>query len=614
MDKKTRIRLIFSILLSIALIAGVTYAIFNYVTDKTNVVMNIDGDDIQFDAGTDITINNMLPVYTMDEGVYKDIIIYKKNNNYKAGINLFLNLKTWPVTLSDTSFRWALYKNGEYYTSGDFKSYKQGNNIKLTASTQPLKMQEESDTYRLYLWIDAYQESNINMMNKSFIVSVYGQVSFYDEDDVLVQESTPNAPELAEGMIPIKYNNVIDEWQKADVTNNNNDWYDYGERHWANAVMVKETSRNEYMNASVGTTINEDDILAYYVWIPRYRYLLFNVESQTMDAQEIQIEFQKKTDEISNGTKNGEFLTHPAFWWDNNSNGIRESGEELSGIWVSKFQTGGTENTPLVKPGIISKNGLNYLQLFNMNKNFESTTYLTESGANSIDSHITKNIEWGAVAYLTHSRYGINQRICLNNSSSYITGRSGGAVASNVAKISNHYSGLTTASGASIGNGYYTYNDFYINYDGTVSINKETGLGQCASTTGNVTGIYDMSGLYTELVMAFVKGQNGQIVGRSGFTSTTIPESKYYDAYEAGTSASECSRRILGDAICEIRGWYGAGVKFITSTGYSWFVRGDSSGDAASVYTAGGILAYTTSDGSNVAYSRTGARSVIVLP
>ena len=33
---------------------------------------------------------------------------------------------------------------------------------------EEITLYEDKDDYTLYLWIDAYQESNINMMNKSF--------------------------------------------------------------------------------------------------------------------------------------------------------------------------------------------------------------------------------------------------------------------------------------------------------------------------------------------------------------------------------------------------------------------------------------------------------------
>ncbi len=49
---------------------------------------------------------------------------------------------------------------------------------------------------------------------------------------------------------------------------------------------------------TTGVTVNEDDILAYYVWIPRYKYKMWSVdnESKTGQEQEIQIVFENKND------------------------------------------------------------------------------------------------------------------------------------------------------------------------------------------------------------------------------------------------------------------------------------------------------------------------------
>ena len=50
-----------------------------------------------------------------------------------------------------------------------------------------------------------------------------------------------------------------------------------------------------------------------YVWIPRYKYKLFNVSGTTTSAQMIEIEFENSTTSKSSGSQNGEWLTHPAF-------------------------------------------------------------------------------------------------------------------------------------------------------------------------------------------------------------------------------------------------------------------------------------------------------------
>ena len=521
---KNKITIIVSIICSIILLLGGTYAAWNFLTEKTSVTMLVGGDQISFDAGANITVDKILPVYTMEDGITKDITVYKAEGDYTAGIDLYLNLKTWPSTMSNPCFRWAVYKNGAYLSSGDFSGKSKGNTIRLTSYTQKLNLEEEKDTYTLYMWIDAYQETNVNMMNKSFSVNLYGQVSFYDNDDPIINEVEPNVPDLADGMIPIKYNYSINEWVKADESNKNNDWYDYYNKMWANAVMVTSDTREEYMDSPVGTTVSNDDILAYYVWIPRYKYVLFNVNSEIISPREIQIEFQKETDEIFEGTDNGQYLTHPAFWWDNNSNGQRETGEELAGIWVGKFTTSENSGVPKIIPNVIPATEGTISALYNRNKKFENINYLTESGVEAIDAHMMKNIEYGAVLYLSNSRYGINSEILKGSSN---TGRYGD----------------------------YTYNDFYISDSKTTS-NKESGTGVKTSTTGNVYGIYDTS-FKTTTVFSLMKASDGSIYYTgTGFNASTLPELKYFDLYEYGTSTTDYTRRKLGDATSETLRWY----------------------------------------------------------
>ena len=59
---------------------------------------------------------------------------------------------------------------------------------------------------------------------------------------------------------------------KADIS-----WYNYEFKQWANAVVIKNSKKNDYNNKS-GKIILEDDILAYFVWIPRFKYKLCNTQ------------------------------------------------------------------------------------------------------------------------------------------------------------------------------------------------------------------------------------------------------------------------------------------------------------------------------------------------
>ena len=332
-----------------------------------------------------------------------------------------------------------------------------------------------------------------------------------------------NRPVLAEGMIPITYDGT--NWVKADKNGVYNNWYDYGNQKWANAVMVTSAKRETYMNADVGTTIPENDILAYYVWIPRYKYKLFNATyASGTSPQLIDVVFENGTSTTgtvtctyaSNGAEtctnkaNGNYYTHPAFTFGDT---------ELSGIWVGKFETTGSTGTPTIKPGIASLRA-SVSSLYNIIQTFKANTYLTITGVQQTDSHMMKNIEWGVVAYMKQSQYGLGMvDITINSNSSSKTG--GGSGETYKAKTNQ-------------------------------------------STTGNITGVYDMSGGTYEFVM----GNYNKTAGSSGLTVSNIP-AKHIDIY-SGTSTSASH---LGDALGETQGWYEDATDFVSSS-LPWFVRG----------------------------------------
>ena len=163
--------------------------------------------------------------------------------------------------------------------------------------------------------------------------------------------------------------------------------------------------------------MSEGDILAYYVWMPRYRYKIWTTaESSSGNEQEIDIIFESKDVAKLTGTQVGEYITHPAFTFGS---------DEVNGIWVGKFETGGTATAPLIKQNISSLRSQNVSAEFTTAQIFGTSTYGMTS---NVDAHMMKNSEWGAVAYLSHSRYGVNREVYINNSSGYYTGRSGGNV------------------------------------------------------------------------------------------------------------------------------------------------------------------------------------------
>ncbi len=327
-------------------------------------------------------------------------------------------------------------------------------------------------------------------------------------------------------------------------------WYNYCERKWANAVILVDSPSKIY---NVGDTIQESDIESYFVWIPRYRYKLFHTNQadgvtdklSESNAQEIEIKFEGKETPVSVGTQDGEWLTHPAF-----------TNFDVNGIWVGKFETGykgattasaaavnSSDPTKIqVKPNVYSWRGSTVGNFFKAMYNYNR----------GLDSHMMKNTEWGAVAYLSHSKYGINTEVRINNNSNYLTG----------------YAANAKDAGSST-----TTNQSY---------NTETGY--LASTTGNITGIYDMSGGSWEYVAGYRDGK----VGSSGLTLIEIRDtySRYIDVYANDSSKTTYSKRILGDATGEMgpfhgrepqyyNNWYNDYSHFAEAS-YPWFARGGS--------------------------------------
>ena len=325
-------------------------------------------------------------------------------------------------------------------------------------------------------------------------------------------------PELKNNLIPV----VIEDdgtVKKADIYS---EWYNYTNKTWANAVTLKDKT----INYETNEVIPEGNIDGYFVWIPRYKYEIFNegnyttattVDSKPSESaeQEIQIVFENKNTTKSVGSTVGSYLTHPAFTLGN---------VELNGIWVGKFETSGSTTDIDVLPKVTSLRSINVKTMFDLAYNYDR----------SLDSHMMKNTEWGAVAYLSHSRYGINEEIRINNSATFTTGCAATIPALNyVGKSQSDHS-----------EGYYNGCEREYN----------TSIGYLASTTGNISGIYDMSGGAWEYMASYMDG----VYGSSGFDASNISNynSKYFDVYPSDSEITTYNKRILGDATGELGPFY----------------------------------------------------------
>ena len=571
MDKEKRIITVLMILTIVFTIMGGTLAYWSWRTtdaQKTNITFTITSDfSCSADGGGDITSGsiNLVPTVVNDKTtanyIKRAVKVTPTINTTGKTIymDLWLDIKTLGTGLSNTDyFRYSFTtgssspEDGVVY-SGNFRGLVANNRVRLLLDKEYTSSM--TDTYYLWIWLDA-AETDSDTMNQSFHLVLNGSCT-----DTKIE---PNAPVLDDGLIPIVFDTSNGTVIKT-VSSTDSSWYDYSNQEWANAILVKEsgTQTRAYYKANPGVTVNESDILAYYVWIPRYRYKIWTTGTSSQGKEQtIDIQFES-TDSISTGTTVGSYITHPAFWWDNDSDGVRDSGEELAGIWVGKFETTGTASSPTILPNVSSLRSQKVSAQFTTAQLLGGTTYGVSS---SSDSHMMKNSEWGAATYLSHSKYGVNREVYINNSGyNTYTGRSGGNVGGST-PINKTYTDQTSTTQYN-SYGYYTWDGYLLNYN-TNTKSSARYLNRVASTTGNITGIYDMSGGSLEYVM----GNYNDTISNSGFTS--MPDGKYYDKYTTTSELTACNGGVCyGHGLTETNAWYGDDALFVSAV-YPWFFRG----------------------------------------
>lgn len=228
-------------------------------------------------------------------------------------------------------------------------------------------------------------------------------------------ESKPNAPILANGMTPVKWNGT--NWIVTNETDP--EWYNYQNKQWANVMLQDELTYDENRNVTSNGSM--------YVWIPRYAYKIEH-GYHTNEFGEIETVFlQGKTNvtaftkgingEITNktpGDKN--WLVPPAFTYD---------GEEIEGIWIAKYKARSTSEKQgdNIKERIRINNNKSYWQNISLNSAFslciemnsENNEYGLIEDEKMVDPHLIKNTEWAAMAYLSFSDVGINSTISDSN-------------------------------------------------------------------------------------------------------------------------------------------------------------------------------------------------------
>ena len=418
--------------------------------------------------------------------------------------------------------------------------------------------------------------------------------------------TTANEPILKDGMKAVYW--AKDASGEIDTENPANNTYEitsddgnFKKENWYNYTAQSSSTENGGSSRWANAMTSDG---SYYVWIPRYSYRIvyFDTEDHEneyragtlteddalkngyitgySDARGIVDKDGKRPTSVSPTTaisvNDKKLRTHPVF--DGNTD---EGGwdSKLTGIWVMKYEASrndatvsstGSGTTPKSVPNVKSWVSTNVSTMFTYAKN----AYNNGDTLNTtLNSHMMKNSEWGAIVYLTDSKYGRNgTEITINNNSLLLTGNAGDTISASSSSTTNAYN---------------------------------TELGMKASTTGNIYGIYDISGGAYEYVMGFYQEENGNIhtgqstSGNSGFNGylndgtektdgISFPsEKKYYQLYKNTTnSTSNADGGMLGDAIKETNGWNSDHAYFVDSAG-PVFGRGGyckNAGSAGSFY------------------------------
>ena len=411
---------------------------------------------------------------------------------------------------------------GSYGTDGKIDIDLLNNNLKahitgLTYNGNKLLESNKIEILPATVVVDGYEIE----IAENGRVTVKGKTGEVKENEFVADGSwndklQVNTPKLLEGMTGVYWD---DNGQEVDVTKDNQEnWYNYSEQKWANA-KTKDGS--------------------YWVWIPRYEYKI-NSNDKTINVKFI------KTETIT--VDNDYTYIHPAF--TNGTKNNFKNGEwdkEIPGFWVAKYAAGFQECTQKITNGNIIEPTTDPNKVTYSNKTYTSfsnegqitnalSQELTESeyasqkisypvfkpltyayniistgdsytisqeiakasnfyGLNqdTADSHMMKNSEWGAVVYLSHSNYGINDK----------------KVEMNTKNLINFDKFIFSVTG----------------YAGDIP------NGVSASTTNNKTGVFDLSGCVWERVSAYITNGNTSLTTYGKSYATLKTSTKYATIY-----------------------------------------------------------------------------------
>ncbi len=470
----------------------------------------------------------------------------------------------WKITISNIQYdgyisKWDVryQKDGQSYwstseeltfevnESGLYKIYIEKGDVRSAETSKALGVPEPTPEVAEGL-------TELNQMKYGVIEVEFLDGTSYNTTD------TANKPILKEGMKAVYWGNTsgdIDETMTNNVTEIDSSNTAYKEANWYNYESQDSNTEDGGTSRWANAIVTVENVESYFVWIPRYAYRIvyFDTEDHEneyragdlteedalangwivgySDARGIVNEEGKRPSEVASQTtisvNDKYFKTHPVFDGDVNYGGWAEDDGtpvKLEGIWVAKYEaarsdtvgtTQGTSVIPKFVPGVRTWRNITIGNMF---------TYAQEYNTN-LNSHLMKNSEWGAVAYLTESKYGRNgTEVTAPQEDEYDTG-----------------GGTETA---------------YIN-----NTNQ--------SSTGNIYGIYGLSGGAIEGVAGYYNGTDANLDNGNSFAAAN----KSSDAYSTAYKTTAKSSYKYGDATYETITWNDDECSFVGSMN-SFFTRG----------------------------------------
>jgi len=430
-------------------IIGISYALYSFNNNFKLKTVEL-GIDTEVFGTSDIDSDNIKLLPILDNEVStNETNVLKINFKVRGNSNNIINNIIYDISLVNLKIdcellseylKWELLKNEEVISTGsmspNFDTIVDDRLVLTNIQQDLVAFDEEPDDYEFRLWIsDSCQNENIlecqnkedqkNLLNKSISgrieVELYTgskseleriptteNTTIYNNCIKNLDTSNANKPNIDKNMIAVYYDEQLKLWKKADEKNSNQEykWYDYNKQQWANAVIVKDYKK--YKNTKLGSEIKQEDIVAFYVWIPRYSYQVWNLEGKKELSQNylngININFEHGLSDSGSITctetqcvgNNLEWITHPVFTQNN-----------TKGFWISKYEISGSEENPLSVENEISL--INY----EPEKSLSISLKLLDYGIQDLKLNLISNQEWGAINYLAYSKYGIcNENEC----------------------------------------------------------------------------------------------------------------------------------------------------------------------------------------------------------